>query len=402
VKKSTWVNLHAALRMSCLSAALILSLFGGLTSRAVTSAASLQCSPRLQSCNSSPSPTPTFTPSEAPLPSATPRPSPTPSATPSPSPTPRPSPTPTSTPILTPTPLPKRTPLPFPQIQPDPTTALLPVSTGTAGTPFPVPPASSTAVAGIVTSNQTVTERDPTPTNQPSQGRADQGTNLLLPSLGVGAPFLLLSGGLLWLLWRRQTSQHKSVLRARADNTRTSAWMSNSEIQTSFTPPEFGSSLALVPSVSVVSGNPPFETTEPMPSFQPAERPSDLFPMPIAVAQPMVTMALDNGLSSPPNGSFQLEVRDSLNLPFQPPTQARGSNKHGQVGVLVSPPMVQMENVLSPRGSALSETPGALVTIGPPAINDDLLLAKAMEQAQMGLFALPGRERSLQGSSFQM
>ena len=70
--------------------------------------------------------------------------------------------------------------------------------------------------------------------------------------------------------------------------------------------------------------------------------------------------------------------------------------------MLVSPPMVQMENVLSPRGSALSETPGALVTIGPPAINDDLLLAKAMEQAQMGLFVLSGRERSQQGSSFQM
>lgn len=216
--------------------------------------------------------------------------------------------------------------------------------------PSPVPSTSSTAIAGIMTSNQTTTERDPTLTNQPSQGTADQGMNLLLPPLVVGAPFLLLSGALFWLLWRRQTSQRKSVPQAQSGNARTSARMSSREIQTHFTLPEFGSSLALVPSVSVVSGNSPFETTEPMPSFQSAERPSDLFPMPIAVAQPMA----------------------------------------------------QRGNTLPSGGSPFPEPPSIPVTIGLPAIDDDPILVKAMEQAQMGLFALPGRERSLQGSSFHM
>lgn len=395
MKKSTWVSFHAAFKMSWISAALILYSFGSFTSMAVTSAASSKCPSHLQFCNPSPSPTPTSTPNETPVSTAINHLSPTPTSTNNPSPTP------ISTPNETPTPLPKGTRLPFPQVQPDPTIAMLPVSTGIAGTPSPVPPTSSTAVAGIVTPNQVTTERDPILTNQPSQGTADQGTNLFLPPLIVGAPFLLLSGALLWLLWRRQTSQRKSVPQAQSGNARISARMSSSEIQTPFTPPEFGSSLASVPSVSV-SGNSPFETTEPMPSFQPAERPSDLLPMSIAVAQPMVTMALDNVLSSPPNGSFQLEVRDSLNLPFQPPTQARGSDKYEQVRVLVLPPMVQRGNTLPSRGSPFSEPPSVPVTIDLPAINDDPILVKAMEQAQMGLFALPGRERSLQGSSFQM
>lgn len=354
MKKSTWVSFHAAFKMSWLSATLILYSFGSFTSMAVTSAASSMCPSHLQSCNPSPSPTPTSTPNETPVSTAINHPSPTPTAINYPSPTPtainHSSPTPISTPNETPTPLPKGTPLPFPQVQPDPTTAMLPVSTGIVEMPSPVPSTSSTAIAGIMTSNQTTTERDPTLTNQPSQGTADQGMNLLLPPLVVGAPFLLLSGALFWLLWRRQTSQRKSVPQAQSGNARTSARMSSREIQTPFTLPEFGSSLALVPSVSVVSGNSPFDTTEPMPSFQSAERPSDLFPMPIAVAQPMA----------------------------------------------------QRGNTLPSGGSPFPEPPSVPVTIGLPAIDDDPILVKAMEQAQMGLFALPGRERSLQGSSFHM
>ncbi len=39
------------------------------------------------------------------------------------------------------------------------------------------------------------------------------------------------------------------------------------------------------------------------------------------------------------------------------------------------------------------------VPVRPPALTDDPMLAEMMQQAQMGLFVLPGRERSLQASS---
>jgi hypothetical protein len=48
--------------------------------------------------------------------------------------------------------------------------------------------------------------------------------------------------------------------------------------------------------------------------------------------------------------------------------------------------------VFSPSmSSPLSGPPVLPVTVCPPAIKDDLMLAETMRQAQMGLFALSGR-----------
>jgi len=40
--------------------------------------------------------------------------------------------------------------------------------------------------------------------------------------------------------------------------------------------------------------------------------------------------------------------------------------------------------------------------MSPPPVKDDLMLAKIMQQAQMGLFVLSGREGNLQASSSQV
>jgi hypothetical protein len=381
VKKSAWVSHVAALKMSWLAVAFILCSFGCLASMAVTHATSSKC-PHLQSCNPSPSPAPTS-------------PSPAPTSTSSPSPTP------TSAPTFTPTPLPNGTPSPFPQVQPDSTTAVFPVSTGTAGTPPSTPSTSSTVIAGIVPSNQmTVTRTDPTSTNEPSQSTANQGMNLLLPSLGVGAPFLLFSGALLWLLWRRQTSQHKPVPQTQSGNALTSAWMSNRGTQPPSDRSDFVSSATLAPRGFAQSGISPFEATELMQSSQQAERSSDLFPMPITLTQAMQTiMALDKAFHSSRNGPIQLAYEDAVDLSLQSPTQAKGSSKNGDVGVLISPPMEQMGNAQLSRTSACTEPPDVPVTIGSPSINDDPMLAMVMQQAQTGLFVLLGRENSLHVSS---
>jgi hypothetical protein len=360
VKNNTWVSSHTALKMSLLCSALFLCSFRSLTSMAVTHAMGLKCPSHAQRCAPTPSPTSLSAP----------------------------------TPIAPQ--LPKGTPSPYP------TRVTQPISARTAGTP-PVTPtntsASATATTLSITPNQTtITGTDATRTSQQSRGTEDQGLNLLLPSLGVGAPFFLLSGALLWFLWRRQTNQHKPALRGLSRTAQTSPWTSSREIQPPFALPELVSSGAFVPRVTGASGvSPEFESTQPMPFLQLADTPSD--PMTTAFAQSMLTMSLDNTLSSPQNGTFHSQLIASFNLPLQP-TEARGSNKSGRtVFPLAFPPMAEMGASPPSLSSPLSGSPVLPVTVCPPAIKDDLVLADTMRQAQMGLFVLPGRERSLQASS---
>jgi len=182
VKKNAWMSIHTALKVSLLSSALLLCFFGSITSRAVTHAVSSKCPSHAQHCVSTPTPTSAPTP-------------------------------------IVPQP---------PQIHPYPTRIVQPVSTRIAGTPPPATRASATATAGIVTSHQITTPRtDATP----AQVTRDQGTTILLISLALSVPLSLLSGALLWLVWRRRTNQHKVALRGTSRNTQTSPWMSSHEMQ---------------------------------------------------------------------------------------------------------------------------------------------------------------------------
>src|SRR5260370_30658997 len=96
------------------------------------------------------------------------------------------------------------------------------------GTPPPATRASATATAGIVTSHQRTTPRtDATP----AQATRDQGTTILLISLAVSAPFSLLSGALLWLVWTRRTNQHKLALRGTSRSAQTSPLLSRHRVQ---------------------------------------------------------------------------------------------------------------------------------------------------------------------------
>jgi Predicted solute binding protein len=221
---------------------------------------------------------------------------------------PTPSPTSPSAPTPIAPQLPKGTPSPYPTR----------VATRTAGTP-PVTPTNTPASAVSITANQTTTTRtDATPASQQSQGTEDQGSNLLLPSLGVGIPFFLLSGALLWFLWRRQTNQHKPALRGYSRTAQTSPWTSSREMQPPFALPEFVSSGAFAPRVAGASGvSPEFESTQPMPFLQLADTPSD--PMTTAFAQPMLTMSLDNTLSSPQHGTFHSRSSLLSICPCNPP-----------------------------------------------------------------------------------
>lgn len=194
-------------------------------------------------------------------------------------------------------------------------------------------------------------------------------------------------------------SQHQLAQRTRSGNAFASVWMRDRQFPSSATLSDVASSAAVVPSESIFSRVSPFEMTELMPSSQQTGRPSDLFPMPITLAQPMLAMDLDKAWRSPQNSPVQLAFEEARDLPFQSLTQTRGSSQNGQEGVLVSPPMVQMDNALQSNTSAHSELAGLPGMVSPPPLEDDPMLAKAMQQAQMGLFVLSGREKSLQVSS---
>ncbi len=182
MNNDAWMSIHSAFKVSSLACVLLLCCFGRITSRAVTHATSWKCPSHAQHCLSTP------------------------------------------TPISAPTSLAAHP----PQISPYPTRMVQPVSTSVAGTPPPATRASAPATAGIVTSHQMTTPRTDAPA---AQGPRDQGSTIVLLSLAVSTAVVLLSGALLWLVWRRRTNQRQLVRRGISRTTQTSAWMSSHEIE---------------------------------------------------------------------------------------------------------------------------------------------------------------------------
>ena len=214
--------------------------------------------------------------------------------------------------------------------------------------------------------------------------------NLLLSSLGVGIPFFLLSGALLWLLWRRQTGQHQP-LQGISHTAQTALWMRSHKIQPLLGASQFTPSAVLGSEAPEVL--PMFENTELIPSPQSADIPSDPSSMTTASMQQRLTISLDNTLSSAQSGLLQSQPMDAFNLPLQP-TEARASNKNGQTPLLAFAPTAEMETSPLSISSPLAESPNLPRSVCPPAIKDDPMLATMMRQAQVGLFVLLEREKS--------
>jgi len=267
--------------------------------------------------------------------------------------------------------------------------------TPTAATPTSTP-ASATATPVTVTPNQTATARtDATPANQQSQDAGDTGFNMLVLSLGVGTLIFLLSGAMIWFLWKRQKNQHEPVLQGISRNAQAPRWISSREIQSNLEVSQYASSAVFAPAVSGAYGGtgasgggevlPMLGSTQSMPSPQLAYTSSDSRTMMTAFPRPMLTMPSKNAVSYPQNSGLQSLLMDSPNRPLQL-TEAGGSDNNGQILPLAAPLTALID------APSMSVSPSQLEpTVGPPAIEDDPMLGAVMRQAQMGLFALSGR-----------
>ena len=367
--------------MGLLSYALLLFSLTGIGGSTVTIHAMNNLLPSLSlTLNSSKKPTPTPTGSPTSTPTATPTPAPTPIRT------------------STTTQSPKATPIP--QVQPTPSGVMFPIQTMETGTPATATPASApvsaTPTAVTATVGKTMTTKT-TLTNHQQQNaeNGDKGINIFMLPLSIGTPLLLVSGGMLWLLWRRQMSQYKPAPLGASRTGQTSLWVSR---------PDMDSDLNTLHSITGASGALPIPATSqtsymPMPTPQlpfpeQAYTPSRLHSITTALPQQMFTMSLNEAASYPQDDDLLPWSIDSLNLPPQL-TEARESNNSGQMPPLVAHLMVSTDipTLSTPLPSLVA--PVVSLAIQPPSIKNDPLLGEVMRQAQAGLFVVLGREKSL-------
>jgi len=213
--------------------------------------------------------------------------------------------------------------------------------------------------------------------------------------LGVGAPLVLISGGTVWFLVRWLINRRKLALQEAAQEpAQASPWINN-YMQPPLHALQSASGAALntlTPSRSVSEAFP----TPKLPT-QPTYTPSDLRPVTTAFPQQMLTMRSNGVADYPPNGDLRLLPIDSLDLSLEV-TRAIETNGNGQMPLLSSSPIALIDIPTSsmPSSPPISQTIPALLGTGqPPSIKGDLVLEAVMRQAQLGLFALPGREKSL-------
>jgi hypothetical protein len=293
----------------------------------------------------------------------------------------------TPAPMLIATPPPNT--VPTSQVQPHPTHGMLPASTPTAGTSLAATPASAMATAVPIAANQRTKRTDATATNQQSQGRADQGFPLFLLSLGVGVALFLLSGAMLWLMWRRQTDQRQPVLQGMSYHARAPRWMNSRRIQLSPDASQYALSAVFASGVS--ERTLPLGSTEPVSSPQLGSPPSTPGLMRTAFPQHLLRIASNNAARSLSNGDLESRPTASLNLPVQP-TEAGASNHNGHTLPPVPPSTALVETPTTSLPSSHSLSPVLPAAVRPPFIKDDPVLEAIMRQAQMGLFVLLGRE----------
>lgn len=357
MKQTRWTSTHTFLKLGLPFYTLLLFSLSGISSIAVTHAARLDCFPF---CTLTPTPTSAF------MPTATPTLMPTTSTL-----------TPTPIPTLTPTQRPQPTPLPQaqPTIPVSVAPPLEPALTEVPPTVIPTDTPTTVTTTVIVTvTPHTIARTNTTSTNQQAQNTADKGINPVILPLGVGVALLLATGGIFWLLWRRQGKQYKPGI---YPNTQASAWTNNYAVPPTLDPQYASLSAPFAPRVS---GALPTASTQPMLSPQPTyTTTSDLHPATAPFSREMLTASLNNGASSAQNGSRPLLTDTSSLSPLS--TGARATNRNGQTTPL---PPARMDT--PPPVSPMSP-----LTTHPPSIKDDPMLEEVMRQAQMGLFILSGR-----------
>ncbi len=264
--------------------------------------------------------------------------------------------------------------------------------------------------------------------NQQSQGAGDKGINIFALSLGVGAPLLLVTGAMLWLLWRRQTNQYQPAGQGISRNTQAAPWANNNaqaapwannnaqatpwannntqatpwaNNNTQATPWANNHEVPPTPDISQYASSTPLApgmpetlpmlgSTPPMPFPQVAYTPSDLRPITSAFPQQMLTMSSSNGASLAQNGDLVPLPMDTLNLPPQS-SRARAATKNGQKPTTPAPSAALMDSLIPSMPSPLPIVPVPPLAIQPPSIQEDPVLEEVMRQAQTGLFALSRR-----------
>jgi len=213
--------------------------------------------------------------------------------------------------------------------------------------------------------------------------------------LGVGAPLVLISGGTVWFLVRWLINRRRLALQAAAQEAaQASPWMNN-YMQPPLHALQSASGAALNTSTPSRGVSEAFPT--PTLPTQPTYTPSDLRPVTTAFPQQMLTMRSNGVADYPLNGDLRLLPIDSLDLSLEV-TRAIETNGNGQMPLLSNTPTALIDTPTSsmPSSPPISRVlPVPPMLIQAPSVKDDSVLETVMRQAQMGLFALPGREKSL-------
>jgi hypothetical protein len=202
----------------------------------------------------------------------------------------------------------------------------------------------------------------------------------------------MISTGALWLLVKWLVKRQRL---AREKETQASLWVNSSGMQASFQVLQSASSAALnatIPSTSIL-GAVPVST----PPAQPTYTPSDLRPITLALPQQMLTVHSNGVAHYPPSGDLLPLPMDSLGLSLEV-TRAIESNGNGYMPILPD----TLTGLADTPTSSMPSSPPRLgvssllpLTIQQPPVNDDSALVSVMHQAQIGIFALLGREKSL-------
>jgi len=234
-------------------------------------------------------------------------------------------------------------------------------------------------------------------TNQQEQSAGDgyKGINTFILPLSIGGPLLLASGGMFWLVRRRQMNHYKPALHGASRNAQTSLWTSSREIDPDLNTLHYitGASGALPIPTTPQTPYMPVPTSE-QPFIQSVYTPSRLSSINTAFSEQMFAISSNEAASYPQEDDLLPLPIDSLNLPFEL-AEARESTNSGQMPLLAPPPIASTDIPISFTPFPPLVPPVISLTTQPPAIKNDPLLREVMRQAQTGLFVVLGREKSL-------
>lgn len=282
--------------------------------------------------------------------------------TPKPKSTPTPTPTPKSTPTPAATQPPQAPPTVLPQVSPVSTNTVLPNSPVTVAPPTAVPTATavvSTTPTVIAATPITVKSTLPFSTTPALQNVAGQGFNALIVFLvlGVGAPLLLIGGGVtLWLLMRRKTNRNRPV---RSEVAQAKPWANGYGMPSPLYALQSTSDLIPLAQAAGASGASP----KPAPSVQPTYTASKLRPMTSAFLPQMLAMSLNEEAGYPLNNELRSLQIGSLDLSLNA-NRAIEANGNGQMPLRLASPTTLVDTPTSsmPSSPPISST---LAVAGP-------------------------------------